>query len=152
MTQINNTLLSRLFLDPNPQPKNKEVISYFKEIHHRMFPNSDDYIEFLKAQSVDRQYESAERIIHRLCYHANFPPSYYALLDIICVENYQEKGILDTDTYVPRDHFIHIVYLYLLGIYVFFYNTEFYTKIIASNKFERNGFILANVKYDCIKE
>ena len=152
MTQINNTLLSRLFLDPNPQPKNKEVISYFKEIHHRMFPNSDDYIEFLKAQSVDRQYESAERIIHRLCYHANFPPSYYALLDIICVENYQEKGILDTDTYVPRDHFIHIVYLYLLGIYVFFYNTEFYTKIIASNKFERNGFILANVKYDCIKD
>lgn len=117
-----------------------------------MFPNSDDYIEFLKAQSIDRQYELAERIIHRLCYHANFPPSYYALLDIICVEKYQENGILDTDTYIPRDHFIHIVYLYLLGIYVFFYNTEFYTKITANNRFERNGFAFANVKYDCIKD
>lgn len=117
-----------------------------------MFPNPDDYIEFLKAQSIDRQYECAEHIVHRLCYHANFPPSYYALLDIICVENYQEKGILDTDSYIPRDHFIHTVYLYLLGIYVFFYNSEFYTKIIGNNRFERNGLFVGNVKHDCIKD
>ena len=152
MTRINSTLLRRLFYEPNPQPRDPEVVKYFEDLKGRMFPNIEDYIEFLKAQSVDRQYESAERIIHRLCYHANFPPPYYALLDILCLERYQEKGILDSDKYIPRDHFIHIVYLYLLGIYVFFYNSEFYTKIINANRFERNGFFWGNEKYNCIKD
>lgn len=152
MIKINDTLLLKLFLEPNPQPGDKEVICYYKKLYSRMFPNPDDYITFLKSQSIDRQYESAERIVHRLCYHSNFPPSYYSLLDIICVENYQEKGILDSDSYIPRDHFIHTVYLYLLGIYIFFYNSEFYTKIVTKNRFERKGFSVGNVKHDCIKD
>lgn len=150
--QINNTLLQRLFLAPNPQPEKEEVITYFKKLYNRMFPNPDDYIDFLKAQNTDRQYECAERAIHRLCYHANFPPSYYALLDVICVEEYQKRTVSDTDSYIPRDHFIHIVYLYLLGIYVFFYNSEFYTRIISANRFERCGPVVINVKYNCIKD
>lgn len=150
--QINKTLLTKLFLDPSPQPKDKEVIIYYTELYNRMFPNPDDYIEFLGAQGIDRQYESAERIVHRLCYHANFPPSYYALLDIICVENCQKKKTQDSDTYIPRDHFIHIVYLYLLGIYMFFYNSEFFSKIIYENRFERNGLSVGNAKRDCIKD
>lgn len=150
--KINNTLLIKLFLEPNPQPEDETVKNYYKELFCRMFPNSDDYIEFLEIQNIDRQYELAERIVHRLCYHANFPPSYYALLDIVCVENYQEKGVYELDKYIPRDHFIHTVYLYLLGIYVFFYNSEFYTKIINSNRFERKSLFVGNVKHDCIKD
>lgn len=152
MARINKTLLSRLFSEPNPQPQNKEVLSFYKELYSRIFPNPDDFIEFLITQNIDRQYESAERIVHRLCYHANFPPSYYALLDIICVENYQKKEISYSDNYIPRDHFIHIVYLYLLGIYVFFYNSEFYNRIISANKFERRGFTFGNLTHDCIKD
>lgn len=152
MARINKTLLSRLFYEPDPQPQNEEVILYYRELHSRIFPNSNDFIEFLKAQNIDRQYESAERIVHRLCYHANFPPSYYALLDIICVENYQKKEISYMDNYIPRDHFIHIVYLYLLGIYVFFYNSELYYRIISSNKFERRGLAFGNITRDCIKD
>lgn len=152
MTRINKTLLSRLFREPNPQPQNEEVLSFYKELYSRIFPNPDDFIEFLTSQNIDRQYESAEHIVHRLCYHANFPPSYYALLDIICVENYQKREVSYADSYIPRDHFIHTVYLYLLGIYVFFYNSEFYTKIISANKFERQGLTFGNIAHDCIKD
>ena len=152
MTRINRTLLTKLFENPTPQPKRKEVLRYFNRLHSRMFPASDDFIEFLSAQSIDRQYECAERIIQRLCYYSNFPPSYYALMDVVCVEHYIKNGISNTDNHIPRDHFLHLVFLYLLGIYVFFYDAEFYSKIIDSNRFERDTPPLGNIEYGCIKD
>ena len=110
MTRINQTLLTKLFANPTPQPKRKEVLTYFNRLHSRMFPCSDEFIEFLSAQSIDRQYEIAERIIQRLCYYSNFPPSYYALMDVVCVEHYQKIGTSGTDSHIPRDHFLHLVF------------------------------------------
>ncbi len=152
MTRINQTLLTKLFADPTPQPKRKEVLMYFNRLHSRMFPDSDEFIEFLSAQSIDRQYESAERIIQRLCYCSNFPPSYYALMDVVCVEHYQKSGISDAHGHIPRDHFLHLVFLYLLGIYVFFYDAEFYSKIVDCNRFERDSTSLGNIEFSCIKD
>jgi hypothetical protein len=152
MTRINETLLFSLFEKPEPQPKNKRVKEYFDYLHTRIFPNPNDFIDFLTAQNIDRQYESAERIIKRLCYYANFPPSYYALMDVVCVEHYQKTGISNMDLYIPRDHFLHVVYLYMLGIYVFFYNPEFYSRIVSSNKYERQGNSVGNIECNCIKD
>ncbi len=152
MTKINQTLLNKLFIQPNPQPKNKAVSEYYDQFRSRMFPNEDDYISFLTSQSIDRQYECAELIIQRLCYQSNFPPSYYALMDVVCVEHYQKNGIQNTDGYIPRDHFLHIVFLYLLGIYVFFYNSEFYSRIVTNNKFQRDGRSIGNIECACIKD
>lgn len=152
MTRINQTLLTKLFVNPAPQPKREEVGMYFNRLHSRMFPNSDDFIEFLSAQSIDRQYESAERIIQRLCYYSNFPPSYYALMDVVCAEHYQKSGTSASDKHIPRDHFLHLVFLYLLGIYIFFYDAEFYSNIVDSNRFERDSTSLGNIEYSCIKD
>lgn len=142
MTKINETLLEKLFINPQPQPSRSEVKQAYFALFERMYPCKEDFISFLSSQSIDRQYESAQVIIQKLCYHANFPPSYYALTDVIAVENYQEKNIRETDSHIPRDHFIHLVFLYLLGIYIFFYNTEFYNTLLSLNRFERLDFSL----------
>lgn len=152
MTRMNQTLLIKLFNSPSPQPKRKEVLTYFKRLHSRMFPDSKMFIEFLTAQNIDRQYESAEHIIQRLCYFSNFPPSYYAIMDVVCVEHFQKNEISDAANHIPRDHFLHLVYLYLLGIYVFFYDTEFYSMIVDGNRFERAGTVLGNLEFCCIKD
>ena len=137
MYRINETLLSKLFLEPNPQPDYPEIQLLFKKMLYRMFPGRHDFIAFLQSQNVDNQYDIAERIIHRLCYMSNFPPPFYALKDVICVESYIRNMTGKEDSYIPRDHFIHLVYLYLLGIYIFFYNREIYIKIVRDNRYER---------------
>ena len=128
MIRINATLLEKLFADPNPQQENPEVLDIYHKLFYRMFPGKNSFIEFLQVQNYDKQYMLAEEIIHRLCYTSNFPPSFFAIKDVISVENYQKETVNATDPYVPRDHFIHLVNLYLLGIYIFFYNPQFYNK------------------------
>lgn len=152
MYKINKTLLSELFENPNPQPQNKEVFQFYKKLNYRLFPNRKDYICFLQSQTIDGQYEYAEKIIHNLCFYSNFPPSYYALSDVLSLENYQKNITYKTSSYISRDHFLHVVNLYLLGIYIFFYDTEFYSRILRKNKFERQDVKYENTKYDCIKD
>lgn len=137
MSRINKTLLEKLFLKPNPQPDRPEVLKLYNLLSYRMFPGKQDFINFLKTQSIDKQYEYAARSIHRLCYISNFPPSYFAMKDVLSIETYQKRAYSDTDDYIPRDHFIHLINIYLLGIYIFFYNNEIYDRILKDNQFER---------------
>lgn len=152
MTKINETLLEKLIVNPQPQPSKKEVKRIYCALFERMYPCKESFVDFLSAQSIDRQYESAQVIVQRLCYCANFPPSYYALTDVIAVENYQENNIRETDMHIPRDHFIHLVYLYLLGIYIFFYNSEFYNAIVALNRFERRDVTAGQPTIGAVKD
>lgn len=152
MIRINITLLEKLFLNPNPQNGNSEVIDIYHKLFNRMFPGKSRFIEFLQVQNYDKQYGLAEEIIQRLCYTSNFPPSFFAIKDVICVENYQKEIVRATDSYVPRDHFLHIVNLYLLGIYIFFYNPQFYNKILLDNRFERHNEQHCQPKLDSVKD
>ena len=152
MMKINETLLSALFENPQPQPQKEEVLRFYRELNDRIFPNRSLFISYLKAQVIDSQYEYAAKILHSLCFYSNFPPPYYALTDINCVENYQKNKTQKADRYIPRYHFLHIVNLYILGIYIFFYDPEFYTQIVLENRFERSNQECENVKRDCIKD
>lgn len=152
MMKINATLLYALFDNPQPQPQKEEVLRFYQELNDRIFPNRSLFISYLKAQVIDSQYEYAAKILHSLCFYSNFPPPYYALTDITCVENYQKGKTQKIDNYIPRDHFLHIVNLYILGIYIFFYDSEFYTRIVLENRFERSNEEYVNAKRDCIKD
>ena len=152
MIKINQNLLSALFISPNPQPEKSEVGQFFNKLHYRIFPTPHFFVEYLMAQTIDRQYELATKIIQSLCFYANFPPPYFALYDVLCVENYQKSLSKKSDYYIPRDHYLHIVDLYLLGIYVFFYNTELYSQIVSENIFERQNCRPDNSKIDCLKD
>lgn len=152
MIKINATLLEKLFVDPNPQPENPEILDIYHQLFYRIFPGKHSFIKFLQAQNYDKQYMLAEEIIHRLCYTSNFPPSFFAIKDVISVENYQKETVSATDFYIPRDHFIHLVNLYLLGVYIFFYNPQFYNKILLDNRFERHNDQHCQPKLDSIKD
>lgn len=152
MIRINITLLEKLFVEPNPQPDNPEVLNIYHKLFYRMFPGKNSFVEFLQVQNYDKQYSLAEEIIHRLCYTSNFPPSFFAIKDVISVENYQKETVSATDSYVPRDHFIHLLHLYMLGIYVFFYNPLFYNKILLDNRFERHSEQHCQPKLDSVKD
>ncbi|SDA77003.1 hypothetical protein SAMN02910368_02609 [Lachnospiraceae bacterium G11] len=140
MSQINRTLLDKLFENPNPQPERPEVLRLFKELSYRMFPGKLDFITFLKTSNIDKQYVFSERIIHHLCYVSNFPPTYFAMTDVLSLETFMKRTYTEKDardSFIPRDHFIHLVNLYLLGIYIFFYNSDFFNRIIKDNRFQR---------------
>lgn len=153
MSKINETLLKALFDDPRPQPDKEEVLQFYRELNVRIFPGRNNFISFLQAHTIDKQYEYAAKIIHSLCFYSNFPPDYFALIDILNVENYQRDTVDKKDLYIPRDHFLHIVNIYLLGIYIFFYNAEFYDRIILENRFEREDYTgFENIKRNCVKD
>lgn len=152
MMKINATLLSALFDNPQPQPQKEEVLRFYHELNDRIFPNRNLFISYLKAQVIDSQYEYAAKILHSLCFYSNFPPPYYSLTDITCMENHQKEKTQKADHYIPRDHFLHIVNLYILGIYIFFYDSEFYARIVFENRFERSNQEYENIKRDCVKD
>ena len=152
MLKINGTLLTALFVSPNPQPERSEVGVFYKKLQNRIFPTPHLFSEYLMAQSIDKQYELATKIIQSLSFFANFPPPYYALYDVLSTEKYQNNMTSEKDSYIPRDHFLHIVNLYILGIYVFFYNSEFYSRIVYDNLFARKKSHSENSTIDCIKD
>lgn len=152
MHKINSTLLEKLFLSPEPLSGNQVVLDIYNRLRTRMFPGEDDFVAYLSAQSSDIQFEKAEMIVHRLCFESNFPPPFFAVKDIICVEEFQKRFVNEYDAYVPRDHFLHIVNLYLLGLYVFFYNTEFHSRIINENRFQRTIVHSGQFVIDCYKD
>lgn len=152
MYKINATLLDKLFIAPSPMGGDPEILRVFNQLQSRMFPGKRTFEEFLSAQNIDVQFEKAELIIHRLCYESNFPPSYFAIKDIASVEEYHKGNTGEYDSYIPRDHFLHIVNLYLLGLYVFFYNTEFHRRLVKANRYRRKITNCSDYTIDCYKD
>ncbi len=140
MKNIYQTLLKNLFENPCPQPQNPEVKTIYRKLYWRMYPDDDDFILFLQTQDIDIQYRAAESILEKLCIVSNFPPSKWAITDTLSVDDIRKHiSIADRDPstdnkyHVLRDHYLHLVYLYLLGIYIFFYDEKFYSRITEIN-------------------
>lgn len=150
MLKINETLLQSLFV--SPQLSRDDLLGIFKKLKYRMFPGEENFRLFLTAQSSDVQFEKAELIIHRLCYESNFPPTFYAIKDIISVEEIQNTKYSGFDSFVPRDHFVHIVNLYIMGLYLFFYDSEFRNSILSENRYQRNSKSFAQHRLDAYKD
>jgi len=118
MSNVNNTLLNKLFLNVNQDLTSFKIYS---QLRTRIFPNENEYIEFLSVTDVNEKLESAKRIIRRLCFESNFPPPSDLIINIAKHEA-DKVNIAKTKEYIPRDHFIHKVNTYILGIYLAFYH------------------------------
>jgi len=140
-----------LFYRPLPQQSKsiKDIYSFFKT---RMFPGEDNFIRFLEADTLDEQMRYAIEILKRLCFESNFPPPYSALLDVLNIENAEKNTEYHKNQHIARDHFLHVVYLYMLGIYLFFYDKLFFEKITDVYKYKRNSHDYENKEYDSIKD
>nr|WP_320023570.1 hypothetical protein [uncultured Draconibacterium sp.] len=118
----------KLFDNPNPINYRKEYTSLFDF----MFPSKNDFVAFLEESNYEKKIQYSKKIIMRLCFESNFPPPSKLLLYILDFET-----TLSAKTkvgFVSRDHFVHLVNLYLHGIYQFFYQPILQAKTINEFK------------------
>ncbi len=117
-SRINETLCEKLFRNPTPLDRKKQIFWY---LYERMFPCREIMKDFLLNVDASERTECAKYIVQRLCFEANFPPPYFLLVSLLDFEKNDENQSSHS-AYIPQDHFSHIVYMYLLGIYLFFYS------------------------------
>lgn len=123
-SNIRNTLLDKLFLHPNAiQNKN---FTRFKSL---LFPGEPDFINFLKLDDQQEIIELAKTILIKLLYQHHFAPPSRLMFNLLYSQE-QEINTVKKGDYIPQDHFVHLVNLYLLGIYIFSYHKGIRNKIL----------------------
>lgn len=144
---INKTLLTNLFTDPSPLDRKSQI---FFALHERMFPCKEMFIEFLTTADDSERLACAKYILQRLCFESNFPPPYILLREFLDFEKDSLNKSVN-DTYIPQDHFFHIVYTYLLGIYLFFYSMPINKELTKEFIGKRNAKSI-NPALDAVKD
>ena len=114
MSQLNKRLLSELFLQKEVSCSQKE----YKQLYYKIWPCEEYFKEFLLCSNTDLKIEYAKKIYASLrAFDDIFLPEFI-------VNNVLElqfsKLVDNVDAYVPQDHFIHCITLYITGIYLFF--------------------------------
>lgn len=109
-------LLDSLFLDTEHAMTRREIYSFVKG---RIFPNADEYINFLQLSDMNEKRELAKRIIKRLCMFSNYQLPSEIIINVSQYERSKENQSIDQN-YLPQDHFVHIVNTYIFGVYLYF--------------------------------
>lgn len=120
---INETLKTKLIKKPTPKCNKTE----FKQLYDRICSNPDDVIAFFDAEETGKKTEIAKKIIDTMVLESNFPPTCDVLDYLATFE--QSVRYSRSVKYKLRDHYIHMCYLYFLGLYLFFYYQEFNDKL-----------------------
>ncbi len=129
---INRTLKRYLFEAPNPPRFKKEYL----ELKDFIFPCKEIFLAFLDEENFDNQVSCAEKIIIRLSYESFFPAPVSLCKNVLKMES-----IIKGETkkgYIGRDHYVHVVHLYLLGIYLFLYHNILNESILRTFRNKRN--------------
>ncbi len=123
-SNIRHTLKKNLFTAPKP-PIGSLV---YERIRHHLFPEEELFVSFLEENNLQNQIEKAKQILIVLSFRTKFSPPTRLLLNILNLESSlsgkHQKG------FVSRDHFVHLVNLYLLGIYTFLYHQPLHANLI----------------------
>ncbi|GAB6119044.1 hypothetical protein [Dysgonomonas termitidis] len=129
---IRGTLKQALFTSPNP-PKGKNDFLY---LHDFIFPNKELFISFLEEENTERQITLAKDILLCITYDSHFSPPTRLLFNILDMDSgdLHEK----VDNYIKRDHFVHLVHSYILGVYLYFYHTPINEKVTKLFQLKRS--------------
>lgn len=111
---IKNTFKKRLFLNPSPIRK----AQYTKHLE-TIFPGSQMFIQFLEESNHQESIRLAKKILLRLIFESKCAPPTKLLFNLL---DYENKKMDSNDAHQTREHFIHLVNLYMLGVYFFLYN------------------------------
>lgn len=131
-TSIRAQLVQKLFYSPNPVNK-KEFIN----AKGQLFFDSVEFEKFITSTDSQERVSIAKSILLRIVYQNHFSvPS--RLLFNLQLSQEKDKNAVKKGDYIPQDHFVHLVHLYLLGIYFFSYHKTLHNKILADlNKYRR---------------
>jgi hypothetical protein len=124
--QVNIVTTLRKKLFDFPEPPHREA--YFAAAAEEMFPGRATIIAFLEERHFDQQVELAKTILLRLAYRARVFPPNKLLFNLLEAES-RLGGTAAKAPFNGRDHFVHLVNLYLLGLYVFWYHDSLHKRI-----------------------
>jgi len=150
---IRQTLKKNLFDTPKPVKELRHVFYLWNEM---MFPGKVEINAFLMEDNYQKSEDIAKRILLRLCYETSFSPPTKLLFNLLDLES--NIGQNEKEQFVAKDHFVHLVNLYLLGIYIYFYHEslnkpilEFFKKSYRGNKSLSKEGLSANSSFVFIK-
>lgn len=90
----------------------------FDEYYDRLFPVREELLNFLCTSGKDVMQSAARRIADRLLFESSFNGMQFLFANLL---SFETRNLSDTgENYVPQDHVVHSVHLYLLGIYCYF--------------------------------
>lgn len=119
---VRSTLLWSLFTRPRPiDPK------AFERARPEMFPRPDAFVAFLRSESEQDMARRAREILLSLLFDSTLTPSSKLLLNLSASQQ-DRLSVVKQGDYVPQDHFVHLVNLYLLGLYLFSYHEGFHRR------------------------
>ena len=129
---ININFKKSLFESPNPPRYRRE----YNELREFIFPSRDLFVAFLDEENFEQQTFLAEKILLRLSYDSFFAPPTRLMFNVLSMESLisgeKKQG------FIGRDHFVHIVHSYLLGVYMFLYHQIFNENMMVLFKKRRS--------------
>ncbi len=113
--------------------KNKHVLcdaEIYRYYYKKIWPCELYFKNFLLASDSSVKLDYSKKIY-----------LYMQVFDDIIMPSFLTNNLISTqqdilakdNMYIPQDHLIHSIYLYILGIYLFFNSTLFYTKLTKSS-------------------
>jgi hypothetical protein len=118
------TLREKLFDHPDPPRREVE----FAALAMEMFPARAQFLAFLDERHFEEQVEAAKHILLRLAYQSRVSPPNKFLYNLVDTES-RLAGSAAKAAFNGRDHFVHLVNLYLLGLYVFWYHPQTHKRV-----------------------
>ncbi len=114
MSELNKRLLSELFLQKEVSCSQNE----YRQLYYRIWPCEEYFKEFLLCTNTDLKIEYGKKIYESLRAFDDFFLPKFIVNNVL--ELQFSKLVDNVDGYVPQDHFIHCINLYITGIYLFF--------------------------------
>lgn len=122
-TNINGTLKKALFDSPNPCIPRQ----IYNEIRDELFEVENEFIIFLTEKDSQKQVNVAKKILLRMSFSLPFSLPNRFVINLLQFESSTKSSPAG---YVGQDHFVHSVYTYLLGLYVFFYHKGIHGELV----------------------
>lgn len=97
------------------------------EYYDVVFPCSNEFEVFLSTSGRDAMVSSAMKIVERIMFEESFGGMQKFYDNLIGFE--EDNKLKESAFYIPQDHAIHSVSLYLLGLYLYFNSTVFHNSI-----------------------
>lgn len=99
----------------------------FEKYYSEIFPYADGFLYLLQPHNSEELTEEAKKLFERLAFSLQCPEPFDFPLALLSMESRTREL---SDKYFHQDHYVHSVYLYMLGIYLFF-NHQGFHKIIT---------------------
>ncbi len=120
----------------------------FQKHYAEIFPLAEHFLRLLQPHKTEDTTEEAKMLFERLAFSLLCPEPNAFPLALLAME---AKNFETSNTYFAQDHFVHSIYLYILGIFLFFNHPGFHQMIIAQTRTKNSGNEEADPYYEKIK-